>query len=348
MKLANRCVPVGSLPYESVEAATRMLVKFYEKLPFLAFLPKVSEEDNIEHRTLDGIPGFRVKHSDIKFKAGSETFEHGIAKLDKAFNKATPEELAHFAVKSAYFEKYIQMIKKLTPPNAVFNLLGPFSISQRLKSTIDEELLLDKNFRKLIIQAICVKALFLIKQIKEASPQTEPLIIIEEPLLGQLGDLKRENEEITAELITALFAKIVEKLKEAGASVGIQCMDKCDWQVPINAGVDLISFDAYNNPNNLCIIPELITEFISKGGKINWGIVPVMDEATVKSINFDIVSKRLFSTMEGLIIEGVPDKFVYNSAFVSVQGDAGNLPIILSEKAIILANQLAKKIPIRT
>ena len=146
----------------------------------------------------------------------------------------------------------------------------------------------------------------------------------------------------------AITEENLEKIKEAGASVGIQCMDKCDWQVPINAGVDLISFDAYNNPNNLCIIPELITEFISRGGKINWGIVPVMDEAVVKSLNIDIVLRRLFSTMEGLILEGVPDKFVYNSAFVSVQGDAGELPIILAEKAIILANQLAKRIPIRT
>ena len=98
----------------------------------------------------------------------------------------------------------------------------------------------------------------------------------------------------------------------------------------------------------MCIIPEQITEFISQGGKINWGIVPVSDESIIKSVNIDILSRRFFSTLEGLILEGVPEKFVYNSAFVSIQGDTINLPIIFAEKAIILANQLAKKIPVKS
>ena len=348
MKLVSRCIPVGSLPYESPEAATRMLVKFYEKLPYLSFLPKVSDSENILQRTLENIPGIKIHGENIKLKTGTSNYEQGLAKLDQAFASPTPANLEHFKINSAYMEKFIPMIKKFKSPNAVVNLLGPFSISQMLTKTAEEQMLVDKSYRKLFIQAVCVKALWAINKIKEACPDTTPLIILEEPLLGQIGDLKRENEEITTDLIVALLNKVVEKLKEAGADVGIQCLDKCDWQIPIHSGVDLISFDAYNNPNNLCIIPEQITEFISRGGKINWGIVPVSDESVIKNVNIDIVTKRLFSTLEGLILEGVPEKFVYNSAFVSVQGDTKNLPIIFAEKAIILANQLAKKIPIKS
>lgn len=348
MKLASRCIPLGSLPYESSDAATRLLVKFNEKLPFLAFLPKVSDTENIVHRTLENIPGIRIRGLDIKLKTGTNSYEQGLAKLDKAFNSPEPANLEPFKINSAYMEKFIPMIKKFKAPNAVINLLGPFTISQMLTQTAEEQMLIDKSYRKLFIQAVCVKALWAINKIKEACPDTTPLVILEEPLFGQLGDLKRENEEITVELVTALLSKVVEKLKEAGADVGIQCLDKCDWQIPINSGVDLISFDAYNNPNNLCIIPEQITEFISRGGKINWGIVPVSDESIIKSVNIDILSRRFFSTLEGLILEGVPEKFVYNSAFVSIQGDTINLPIIFAEKAIILANQLAKKIPVKS
>ena len=183
------------------------------------------------------------------------------------------------------------------------------------------------------------------KKIKEVNPQTIPLVILEEPLYSHLGDLKRENEDITVDLVTGMFARVIEKLKSAGALVGIQCLEKCDWKIPINAGVDLISFDAYNNPNNLCIIPESIVEFISRGGKINWGIVPVMNESLVKNINIDILTKRLLVTMDRLITSGVPTDFVYNSALVSIQGDIDKLPVIFAEKAIILASQLAKRIP---
>jgi hypothetical protein len=187
-----------------------------------------------------------------------------------------------------------------------------------------------------------------IEKIKEISPETTPLVILEEPLFGRLGDIKRENEDITIELVTALFSRVVEKLKDSGAYVGVQCLDKCDWKIPINAGVDLISIDAYNNPNNLCIIPEQIVEFVARGGKINWGIVPSGPESLVKDLNIDIVANRLFTTMENLIIAGVPENFVYNSAYVSVQGDLDKLPIVFAEKAIILAHQLSKRIPVKS
>ena len=166
-------------------------------------------------------------------------------------------------------------------------------------------------------------------------------------MFSRLGDLKRENEDITIDIVISLFARVIEKIKEAGAIVGVQCLEKCDWQIPVKAGIDLISFDAYNNPNNLCIIPELIQEFLEKGGMINWGIVPVINEYIVKGLNIDILYKRFFSTVEGLIIAGVPANLVFNSALVSIQGNTDGLPIIFAEKAIILANQLAKRIPVK-
>ena len=159
--------------------------------------------------------------------------------------------------------------------------------------------------------------------------------MLEEPMFGKLGDIKRENEDISIELVTNMFSRVVEKLKQSGAIVGVQCFGKCDWKIPISAGVDIISFDAYNNPNNISIIPEMITDFIKRGGKINWAIVPVMTESIVKGLNIDYVANRLFATMEGLILAGVPLDMVYKSALVSVQGDVNHLPIIFSEKAII-------------
>ena len=345
MKLATRCIPLGSLPYDSIEPTSKMMVKLFEKLPYLPVLPYVAEEDNIISRTLEDIPGIKLCDNKVKIKIASNHYKQRMDKLEKAFNRPTLENLEPFAINSPFIERFLQIIKKFTPTEAVINLLGPFTISQILENVAEEEMLVDKTYRKLFIQAVCIKALWIVEKIKEVSPNTKPLIILEEPSLGSLGDIKRENEEITIELVTALIAKVVEKLHDADVYVGIECLEKCDWKIPINAGVDLISFDAYNNPNNLSIIPEQITEFISRGGKINWGIVPVMNEAIVKSLNIDIVYNRLLATMEGLIIAGVSEPFVYNSAFVSVQGNLKHLPIIFAEKAIILANQLAKRIP---
>ena len=267
MKLYTRCLPFGALPYETIEAATKMEAKLFEKMPYLARLPKIDAEDNIIKRTFENFPGVKINDHEVVLKVSSNHYKQRISNLEKAFNHPKLEDLDHFGITAPFMDKYLQMIKKFEPPYALLNLLGPFTISQMLQNAAEEQMLIDKSYRKLFIQGICVKALWMIEKIKEISPKTTPIIMFEEPLLGQLGDIKRNNEEVTIELVTALFSRVFEKLHEAGAVVGVQCLDKCDWKIPINAGVDIISFDAYNNPNNLNILPEQIVEFIAMGWK---------------------------------------------------------------------------------
>lgn len=348
MKEATRCLPNGALPYDSLEAATRMQAKLFEQMPYLAFYPKLKDDDTILRRTFAGIPGIKFKGKKVILKTSSNSYKQGLNKLDKAYNAPTENNLEVFAIDSPFLEKFLQMIKKFKSKYACVNLLGPFTISQLLLNAAEDETLADKSYRKLFIQAVCVKALWIINKIKTINPKTTPIIILEESMLSQLGNLKREAEDITDELVINLLAKVVEKLQMSGALVAIQCMEKCNWQVPIKAGADIISFDAYNNPNNLSIFPDEVIEFVKRGGKINWCIVPAMNESIVKGINIDYITKRLFATFEGLILSGVSEPYVYNSALVSVQGNLDHLPVIFAEKAAILATQLSQRIPVKS
>lgn len=345
MSTNTRCIPLGSLPYENIDSATRMIAKLFEKTLYLPFFPKIDENDNIYHRTLDKIPGIFFEKKKIVLKTGSEEYKRDLVKLDKAYNNPNKENLEEYAITTVFTEKFFDMLAKFKSPNVYINLLGPFTISQLLMSSAESQVLADKSYRKLFIQAVCVKALWMIEKIKEYSPKSVPIIMLEEPLLCRLGELKRTDENVTAELVTHLLVRVIEKLKDAGALVGVHCQEKCDWKVPINAGVDIISFDAYNNPNNLSILPYDIGTFINEGGKINWGIVPTISESIVKSLSVDYVNKRLLATMDGLIFAGVDRNKVYDSAIVSVQGDLEKLPLIFAEKALMLSTQLAKKLP---
>jgi len=142
-----------------------------------------------------------------------------------------------------------------------------------------------------------------------------------------------------------LYSKIIDKLHAEDIVVGIQSFGKCDWNIAIDAGVDIISFDAYNNPNNLNIFSSKVNEFLSMGGYINWGFIPVKSEEMIKNLKIDDLYNRLIKTFEGLINEGVVAKLVYNNSVVSVLGDMDKLPIMFAEKALILSTQIAKKIP---
>lgn len=348
MKINFKCLPVGDLPYEDNAMATKMMVKLFENVPYLAMLPKAAPTENIIHRTLENIPGVILKNKKAVFKDKDDSFKQQLAMLDNAFNNPTAENLELYKINSFFFPKYLQILKRIKPAETVVNILGPFSVSQLLTGKDEKQLLADKYYRKLVTQAISVKALWLIQQIKSVSPDTHPIIVLEEPLLYKYGDVKRENEDVTREIVINMFSKVIQKIKEYQGLTAVQSFEKCDWQIPIEAGVDIISFDAYNNPNNLNIIAEKINNFLIQGGRINWAIVPVKNEALVKSLNIDQVYNRFIKTIEGLITSGVSERLAYNRALVSIQGNVDNLPLIFAEKAIILATQLSKRIPFKS
>lgn len=346
MKKRIRSIPTGDLPYTDDKSATRMMVKLFEEIPFLANLPNASPDDSIVKRTLMNTPGVHFSDKKIIFDDDEIHLKQKLVAFDSAFNSPTPISLDRYGFDTSFLAKYYQIIERIKPAETVINLLGPVTISQWMVNKAGTQLLSDKHYRKIIIQAISIKALWLIHKLRVVSPDTKPLFLLEEPLLYKVGNLKRENEEVTQDLIVNMLVKIVEKIHDFGGLVGVQCFEKCDWKIPIDAGVDLISFDAYNNPNNLNIIPDKVNEFLAKGGRINWAIVPVMNENIVKTTSVDYIYDRLIKTMEGLIIAGTTAKLVYNRATVSVQGNLTQLPLFFAEKALITANQVGKRIPV--
>ena len=88
-----------------------------------------------------------------------------------------------------------------------------------------------------------------------------------------------------------------------------------------------------------------MNNYLAGGGRINWGVVPVMTEALVKSLTIDQVYDRFANTIENLVIAGVSEQLAYNRAMVSINGNVDKLPLIFAEKALMLSAQLAKRIP---
>ena len=344
-KISFKCLPYGDLPYTDNSLTTKMMVKLFDNVPYLAMLPNASPKENLYDRTLENIPGVSIKNKRVSFNKDASDFKQGLHALDYAFNHPSADMLEPYKIDSFFLPKYLQILKRIKPVETVVNLIGPFTISQLLTNKEDQHILADRCYRKLVIQAVCVKALWIITKIKEASPDTQPTIILEEPLLGHYGDIKRENEDITREVVINMFAKVIQKIRSFHGLTGIQSFEKCDWQIPLEAGADIISFDAYNNPNNLNIIAEKINNFLISGGRINWAIVPVKNEALVKSLTIDYIYNRFIKTIDSLIVSGVSERLAYNRSTVSIQGNIDKLPVIFAEKALILSTQLARRIP---
>ena len=344
MNLKLKCLPYGSLPYKDEALVTRMMVRLFEKSPYLPFFPLLSEDENILKRTIDKLPGLAFDANRIVLNIVSPFFPADAEEMDNVYNNPSDENLELYSTESFFSEKFFKMIDRVHPAEAVIHFLGPFSLSRMIINREDNPLLLDKLYRKYLIQAITIKALWFIRKVKKISPDTTPIVIFEEPKLNEFGVLTKSYPEITKKIVVGIFSKIFQTLKAEGAAVGVQSFTKCDWQIPIESGADIISFNAYTNPSNLCIIADKITKFLENGGYINWGIVPVMTESMVKSLTVDSISKRFAKTVQGLIDEGVKRELIYSRSMVSVQGELDNLPLIFAEKALMTVTQLSERV----
>ena len=345
MNLNFNHLPVGNLPYEDIQLCKQMMLRLFEKVPFLPELPLMDSNDDALHKTVENFPYIKFKDSKLLM---ADTTNEGINQLvtlmEKIYNSSAPYDIDMFASQSPYFEMYVEMLKRIHPETTVIKLVGPFTLANSIFNKNASVILLDKMYRKFIIFLITIKALWFIKKINEASPMTKPLIMFEESMLSRYGTLKRTNEGINNETVNVLFTKTFSRLRKEGALIGVQSFDKCNWQLIFNTNcVDLISFDAYNNPTNLNILAPSVNNFLAKGGCINWGIIPVMNENAIRSFNVNTLYDRLMTTMDNLSRQGVSMDLILKQSTVSIQGDLSKYPILIAEKAILMANALADK-----
>jgi hypothetical protein len=54
----------------------------------------------------------------------------------------------------------------------------------------------------------------------------------------------------------------------------VHCCGNTDWSVLLDAGFDVLSFDAYYHAGRLALYADRVAAFIRRGGVLAWGIVP--------------------------------------------------------------------------
>lgn len=346
MNLNFKNLPVGDLPYEDIQLCKQMMLRLYEKIPFLPELPLMDARDEVCCRTLENMPCFYQK--DGKWMISDNTDEKMMYTemlYEKIIKSEPPYDLDMFSTEAPFFYMYIEILKRIKPQYTVINLTGPFTLANSMFNKNASTILLDKTYRKFICSTVIIKSLLFISKIKEASPETKPIIMFDEKMLFKYGTLKRTNESITKELVESLFEKVFLRLRKEGAIIGVQSFEKCNWQLIFDIDcVDIISFDAYQNPANLNMLASSVNRFLAKGGYINWGIIPVMNENVIRSLNQKEIIDRLKSTMELLSKEGVSMDLLLKRFTISIQGNLSKQPLIFAEKALMMANQISNKI----
>jgi hypothetical protein len=143
--------------------------------------------------------------------------------------------------------------------------------------------------------------------------------------------------------------EVVDSLKEVydaihneGVLAGTHCCGNTEWTILIDAGVDIISFDAYEYGDTIAFYHDKIRSFLEKGGVLAWGIVP--SSGKINQETPESLVKRLHQSMEKLVSKGIDRDLLFNKCLLTPSCGTGSISIDLSNKVYSYLKEVSDSI----
>ena len=344
--LKLNCLAIGSLPHTNLDEAMTVVRENFKSIPFWPQLPKISKNEDMIVQFLENMPSFFSDEKSEKTYLETESdkffcdIEQFFCDYEEIVSDINSDTIEKYAINySLSFPKFIEIVKETKPEFAKGQIVGPFTLATTLVDKFGKCAIYDETLREIIVKTLTLKALWQIKQIKSANKNTTPIIFIDEPSISQLGTSAFIT--ISQEEVISMLKEISDLIKANGAMSAIHCCGKCDWTVPIKAGVDIINLDAYTYAQNLSLFNNYLEKYLAEGRKIAWGVVPTLNPELLEKADLDKMIKVFERAVKYLTEKGIDEKIVIENSLITPSCGAGVLTTTLAEKAMNLTKELS-------
>lgn len=347
-ELVLSCMAIGSLPHKDVESAMQTVKENFAKIPFWPQLAKVNKNEDMLTQFLENMPGLVIDEIAEKIYLENESDEF-FEQLEKFFldyeeiilNKDN-ESLDKYAItekNSSTFNPFLKIVKETKPKYAKGQIVGPFTLAATLTDKEGKSAFYDETLREIIVKTLSLKALWQIKQIKNANENTIPIIFIDEPSVSQLGTSAFIT--ISKEEVIDILKEISDLIKENGGISAIHCCGKCDWTIPIESEVNIINLDGYFFAQSLSLFSKELKPFLENGGIVAWGMIPTLDKEALEEANADLLVEKFDEAIDYLVKKGIDKSLLIENSMITPSCGAGSLTIELAQKAMNLTQELS-------
>jgi hypothetical protein len=299
---------------------------------------------------MEGLPSFLFsKMENFYLDSESEEFfealEEFFVDYEEIVSDMDSEKLEKYGISkqfSSTFPVFEQIIKETKPEFAKGQIIGPFTFASILNDKNGKSALYDDTLREVVVKLLTLKALWQIKRIKQANPDTTPIIFMDEPSISQLGTSAYLT--ISEDEVIEMLKEVSDVIKNNGGISAIHCCGKCDWSIPIKSGVDIINFDAYAFSEYFGLYSKALGEFLNRGGKIAWGLVPTLDSSALEKIKLEGLVTNFENSVNYLTKRGIDEKLIIDNTLITSSCGAGSLTVELSQRAMDLVYELSNEL----
>lgn len=350
--LKLQALAIGSLPHNDLTKAMNVVKKDFPQIPFFPQLKNINKNEDMIIQFLEGLPSFLPsKLENFTIDSDSEEFFEDLETFFTDYEKITSENnakiLEHYGISkdfSSSFEEFENIIKTTKPLFAKGQIVGPFTLATTLKDNNCIAVINNETVKNVVIKLLSLKALWIIKRIKKANPETIPIIFLDEPSISKLEHTT--YTKISKSGVSQMLKGVSDIIKANGGISAIHCCGKCDWSIPINAEIEILNPDAFTFAENFSIYAPMIKKHLEQGRKIAWGLVPT-DNEKIKTVTLEILIKKFEQAVKYLTNKGIDEKLIIDNSLITSSCGAGSLSINDSERAMDLVAELSKELRAR-
>jgi len=344
----NRATGIGSLPHTDMAAALDIVARTFPHWPHWPQLPLQSKEQGFVVQYLQPLlklgllqaaprkdPVFDKRAADwddkllrfyelfLAFQAGDKQAEDFFALAHSAFIG-----LDYFVGNLAANFPLAEGVKG--------QISGPLTVGLQLKDERGRAAFYDDTLLDLLVKCITVQGIMQARKLQ--STGLPVMLYIDDPSIFLLGTANYIT--LTREAISAALNEIIEPLTAMGVKVGVHICAQADWSVLFDLPLDVISFDAYKFFASMALQAQNLQNFLLKGGKMAWGLVPTSEDA------WKVTASDLITLFEQQLSElakrNVDVRLLRQNIIWTASCGTGALPVELAEHIYCLLAELAR------
>ncbi len=338
---------VGSMPFLDPEQALDISFKYLKESPIWPQLPQTGLLEQMDVQYSEGIPCINIeKEKNRIFVDTSGDYSDVFAEFYESYMTAMdPDEgngdCSALAISSQYSLGIHAAVKRLEALGARFpffkvHTTGPCTFAL---NTVDENkraIYYNEEFRDVIVKALAMKCRW---QIQKFRPYADKIIcFIDEPILSAFGSstyVSVERDDIVAHL-----AELIEAIHMDGGLAGIHCCGNTEWSILVDAGVDILNFDAFEFGESITMYPDSVKELINRGGAVAWGIVPTSEKINEQTAEGLVTSLNVI--IDNLVGQGVEREKLLLQSIITPSCGTGSMKTDDAEKTFAMTAAVSK------
>jgi methionine synthase II (cobalamin-independent) len=330
---------VGSVPFLDVQGTCLSILRHLPEIPYWPQFVRRSLLEDMSIQFSEGLPLLKI----IEDKRSLVISGDLESELTTFYDRFLAEDTEYFAISREYAPGLYELLSaieqspKTHGPYIKGQSVGPITFSAGITDEIGKSILHHADLREAMVKGLSIKALWQVRTLSQSGKR--PIIFLDEPYLSGYGSA---FTPIQRDEVISLIKEVIDYLRERSETlVGVHCCGNTDWSMIMEAGPDIISFDAFGYLDYFLLYPEAIIRYLGDGGIIAWGIVPTVSFTGKESV--EGLCSRLQEGLHRLSECGLDSGTLNRNSMLTPACGLGTMDQASAERALELLSMLSSE-----